>query len=139
MHHIEQVDKIQMAIKRQKLQKANEEERKAGNGMGAEEANGGEEDHSYREAQCELGCDPLDVNDGSKYLFLQTDANEEMRKNTIKTRYIFLDEESKERPIGVQEDVSAKIPVDARLAKFLSNDQKFRDADIAGKAVNYNA
>ena len=59
--------------------------------MGAEEALEEEGDHSYREALCVPGCDPEDVNNGSKYLFLQSGANERMRRNKPKTRYAFLD------------------------------------------------
>ena len=70
--------------------------------MGAAEDVPEEEgDHSYREAQCVPGCDPKDVNKGSKYLFLKMEANDRMRRNKPKTRYAFLDVEQQERPLGV--------------------------------------
>ena len=51
LDHIEQVDIVQMAIKRRQLYQGVEEERKERNGLGAaEDAPEEEVDHSYREA-----------------------------------------------------------------------------------------
>ena len=76
-----------------------------------------EGDHSYREAQCVTGCETSDVNSGTKYLFLQTEANERMRRNRPKVGYVFLDEELKENQPGAQ----AQMQVDARLSMYVSN------------------
>ena len=54
----------------------------------AEEGN-----HSMREAQCIPGQDPIDINRGFNYLFLKEDANERMRRNKRKNKYVFLEME----------------------------------------------
>ena len=69
----------------------------------AEEGN-----HSMREAQCIPGQDPIDINRGFNYLFLKEDANERMRRNKRKNKYVFLEtEDSQNTPEGKSNNISS--------------------------------
>lgn len=68
-----------------------------------------EENFSFREAQCIPGNDPDDINRGSNFVFLFEVANERMRRNKRKVRYVFQDEEEKEQPEEAKEEVKADL------------------------------
>ena len=57
------------------------------------------------------GEDPADINNGSDFIFLQTDANEKMRRNKRKVKYIFEGEE--------QEDYKAVLAADADQSEIV--------------------
>ena len=58
------------------------------------------------------GEDPTDINRGSYFIFLQTDANEKMRRNKRKVKYIFEGE--------AQEDKKAVLAADADQSEIVA-------------------
>ena len=53
------------------------------------------ESETVRESRCIPGNDPTDVNRGEDFVFLDQEANERMRRNKRKVRYVFEEEEKK--------------------------------------------
>ena len=64
-----------------------------------------------------LGEDPLDINQGLKFVFLGKDATHKMRQEKKKVRYVFDGEEEKNAPVApaeklIKENDSAREPGD---------------------------